>query len=133
MLTDLAAAAHSVLRRRGFSAIAAFTIAIGIAANVTVFALVRAVLVTAEPYRAPRELFQLLSSDHMAGSPFVPLDLGELKQISGITRVAGCYGPSLPTLRTHPALLVSATEVSEDSFSVYDVRPHLGRTLTPSF
>lgn len=132
MLTELTAAAQSVLRRRGFSAIAAFTIALGIAANVTVLALVRAVLVTDEPYRAPQELFQLLSSDHMAASPFVPVDLAALKEITGISRVAGCYGPSLPTLRTHPALLVSATAVSEDFFSVFDVRPHLGRTLHPS-
>jgi len=39
---------------------------------------------------------------------------------------------SLPTPRTHPALLVSATEVSQDFFSLFDVRPHLGRTLQPS-
>lgn len=132
MLNDLTAAAHFVRRRRGFSAIAALTLAIGIAANVTVFALVRSVLLTPEPYRAPRELFQLLPADHMAGSPFEPFDLEELEQISGIARVAGCYGPSLPTLRTHPALLVSATEVSRDFFAVFDVRPHLGRTLQPS-
>ena len=132
MLNDLTAAARSVHRRRGVSAIAALTLAMGIAANVTVFALVRSVLLTAEPYRAPEELFQLLPSDHMAGSPFEPFDLEELKQISGIAQVAGCYGPSLPTLRTHPTLLVSATEVSQDFFSLFDVRPHLGRTLQPS-
>lgn len=132
VLTDLTAAAQSVLRRRSFSAIAAFTIALGIAANVSVFALVRAVLVTDEPYRAPQELFQVLSSDHMAGSPFVPVDLESLRDITGISRVAGCYGPSLPTLRTHPGLLVSATAVSEDFFSVFDVHPHLGRTLHAS-
>ncbi len=68
----------------------------------------------------------------MAASPFVPVDLEALKKIPGISRVAGCYGPSLPTLRTHPALLVSATAVSEDFFSVFDVGPHLGRTLHPS-
>ena len=132
MLNDLRAAAHFVRRRRGFSAIAALTLAMGIAANVTAFALVRSILLTAEPYRAPQELFQLLPSDHMARSPFEPFDLEELKQISGIAQVAGCYGPSLPTLRTHPSLLVSVTEVSQDFFSLLDVRPHLGRILQPS-
>jgi putative ABC transport system permease protein len=132
VLNDLASATRFVRRRRGFSAIAALTLALGIAANVTVFALVRSVLLTAEPYRAPRELFQLLPSDHMAGPPFEPFDLEELAQMSGIARVAGCYGPSLPTLRTHPALLVSAIEVSPDFFSLFDVRPHLGRTLQPA-
>ena len=132
VLNDLRAAAHFVRRRRGFSAIAALTLAMGIAANVTAFALVRSILLTAEPYRAPQELFQLLPSDHMARSPFEPFDLEELKQISGIAQVAGCYGPSLPTLRTHPSLLVSVTEVSQDFFSLLDVRPHLGRILQPS-
>ena len=104
----------------------------GIAANVTVFALVRSVLLTAEPYRAPQEIFQLLPSDHMANSPFEPFDLEELERISGIAQVAGCAGPNLPTRRTDPTLLVSATEVSRDFFSLLDARPHLGRTLQPS-
>ncbi|MEX2271912.1 MAG: ABC transporter permease [Vicinamibacterales bacterium] len=132
MLNDLRAAAHFVRRRRGFSAVAAVTLAMGIAANVTVFALVRAVLLTDEPYRASRELFQLLPSDHMARSPFEPSDLEELEQISGIARLAGCYGPNLPTGREHPALLASATEVSEDFFSLLGAAPQLGRTLQPA-
>lgn len=131
VLNDLRAAAHFVLRRRGFRAIAALTLALGIAANVTVFALVRSILLTAQPYRAPQELFNLLPSDHMANSPFEPSDLEDLKQIPGIAQVAGCAGPSLPVRRTDPTLLVSATEVSQDFFSLFDVRPHLGRTLQP--
>lgn len=132
VLNDLRAAAHFVRRRRGFSAIAALTLAMGIAANVTVFALVRSILLTPEPYRAPEELFQLLPSDHFARWPFEPRDLEELEQIPGIARVAGCYAPSLPTRRTDPTLLVSATEVSQDFFSLFGARPHLGRTLQPS-
>jgi hypothetical protein len=91
------------------------TSALGIAANVTVFALVRAVVVTGEPYRAPQELFQLLWSDHMAASPFVQVDLEALREITGIL-----------------ACLCPPTAVSEDFFSVFDVRPHLGRTLEVS-
>jgi putative ABC transport system permease protein len=132
VLNDVRAAAHFVRRRPGFTAIAALTLAVGIAANVTVFALVRSILLTAQPYRAPRELFQLLPSDHMAESPFELSDLEELDQVSGIARVAGCYAPSLPIRRTDPALLVSATEVSRDFFSLLGARPHLGRTLQPS-
>lgn len=132
MLNDFAAAVHSVHRRRGFTAIAALTLAMGVAANVTVFALVRSILLTPEPYRAPEELFQILPSDHFAQAPFEPRDLEALGQIPGIARVAGCYAPNLPTRRTDPALLVSATEVSPDFFTVFGVRPHLGRTLGPS-
>ena len=132
MLNDLRAAAHFVRRRRGFSAIAALTLAMGIAANVTVFALVRSILLTAEPYRAPHELFQLLPSDHMARSPFEPFDLEELRRISGIAQVAGCASPGLVNNRTYTALLGSATEVSRDFFSLFGARPHQGRTLQPS-
>ena len=54
VLNDLKSATQFALRRPGFSTVAAITLAMGIAANVTVFALVRSVLLTAEPYRAPR-------------------------------------------------------------------------------
>lgn len=131
MLNDLRSAAQFVFRRRRFSAVAALALAMGIAANVTVFALVRAVLLTPAPYRAPEELFQLLPSDHMAPSPFEPYDLEALQQIPGLARVAGCYDSDVINNRTYPTLLMSATEVSRDFFLVFAALPHLGRTLQP--
>lgn len=129
VLADLRAAAQYVFRRRGFSFVAALTLAMGIAANVNVFALVRSVLFTAPPYRAPEELFQLIPPNHMANSPFELADLDGLKQIPGLAQVAACLQPELPSRRTDPTLLASVTEVSRDFFALYDATPHIGRTL----
>ncbi|MBP6716296.1 MAG: ABC transporter permease, partial [Acidobacteria bacterium] len=117
---------------RGFSAVAALTLAMGIAANVNVFALVRSVLFAEPPYRAPAELFQLIPADHMATSPLELADVDGLKQIPGITQAAACVSPELSSRRTDPTLLVSATEVSRDFFALYDATPRVGRTLQPA-
>lgn len=132
MFNDIRAAARYALRRRGFSGVAALTLAVGIAANVNVFALVRSMLFADMPYRSPNELFQLIPADHMANSPLELADIDGLKQIPGIALAAACISPELSSRRTDPTLLASVTEVSRDFFSVYDANPHIGRTLQPA-
>lgn len=129
MLNDISAAARYAFRRRGFSAVAALTLAMGIAANVNVYALVRSMLFADVPYRAPEELFQLIPADHMANSPLELADVDGLKQIPGVALAAACVSPELSSRRTDPTLLTSVTEVSRDFFGLYDAKSQIGRVL----
>jgi putative ABC transport system permease protein len=52
-------ACRALARSRGFAAVAAFTLALGIGSNVAIFSLVRAVLLPELPYREPSRLAQI--------------------------------------------------------------------------
>ena len=66
-------ACRGLARSRGFAAVAAFTLALGIGSNVAIFSLVRAVLLPELPYREPSRLAQIQHHDLKSGelSPWV--------------------------------------------------------------
>jgi putative ABC transport system permease protein len=71
MLSDLRFALRALRRRRGFSAVAVITLALGIGANATLFSLVYGVLLKPLPYRAPERL-AILWHEFGHGAQFLP-------------------------------------------------------------
>ncbi|HEV3409285.1 MAG TPA: ABC transporter permease, partial [Chthoniobacterales bacterium] len=63
MLLDLRYGFRQLLKHRGFTAIAIFTLALGIGANTAVFGLVDALLFRSPGYTNPSEIVQLFSQD----------------------------------------------------------------------
>lgn len=131
MLTDLRFAVRALLRRRGFSAVAVITLALGIGANATLFSLVYGVLLRPLPYRAPERL-AILWHEFGHGAQFLPamhpLDYRDYRDRSrlfeGFTIATGREENLGGT--TDPEL-VDVGLVAADFFPFLGIEPALGR------
>ncbi len=68
LIQDVRYAARAFTRSPGFSAVVVFSIAIGIAANTTIFSVVNAILFRELPVERPHELVNVYTTQRGAGS-----------------------------------------------------------------
>jgi predicted permease len=139
MLADLAQdiryAFRSLIKTPVFSLVAAFTIAIGIGANVVVFTLVERILLSPLPFNEPDRIVRLVQSYPEMGlatwglSPATytayrngqhSFDALAIYQNTGTILTGG-----------DKAEYVQACRVSSDFFKVFGVTPTYGRTFAP--
>ena len=74
-IQDLRYAARNLLKSRGFAAVAALTLAVGIGANTAIFSIIDAVLLRSLPYRNPDRLVRLYETEAAPGRyPFTGPD-----------------------------------------------------------
>src|SRR5215475_8704184 len=78
VLQDLKIAVRMLVKRPGFSALAACTLAVGIGATAAVFSLIQGVLLTSPPYRDP---------DRLVLIPSVRLDSQQVERIEGVPAI----------------------------------------------
>ena len=78
MLWNLRFAVRMLLKRPGFTALAALTLAVGIGATAAVFSLVEGVLVSPPPYRDP---------DRLVIIPSVRIDSQQVERIEGVPAI----------------------------------------------
>lgn len=134
-LQDVRHALRALLRRPGFSLAAALTLALGIGANVAIFAVVNAVLIRPLPYPNSEQLVVL--RHHAPG-----LNLPELENSPGTIRLYRNHARSFSSLavvsRRDRNLLggdrparVQVVEVSPELFDVLRVQPAQGRRFLP--
>lgn len=131
MLSDLRFAWRALLRRRGFSAVAVTTLALGIGANTTLFSLVYGILLRPLPYRSPERL-AILWHEFGQGAQFLPamhpLDYrdykGRSRLFEGFTIAAGREENLGGT--TDPEL-VEVGLVAAGFFPFLGIEPALGR------
>jgi putative ABC transport system permease protein len=135
LFQDIRYGLRSLSRSLGFTAIAIFTLAVGIAANTSIFSVIEAVVLRPLPYRDPGRLVLLADSQDSEDGGFLYKDFEPLKsenqtfqdiaiyyRDSGFSRVtlASAGGPTS----------VQGAFVSANLFSLMGVPPILGRVFT---
>src|SRR5205085_8776978 len=130
IIRDLSVAFRVLNRRASFSVPAIVTLALGIGANVAVFAAVQAVLIDRVPYEHPAALLALKPADHFRGLPATAADIEALAALPAFNTVAGCTLADASALRDRPTVLTSALAVTPGFFSVWGVAPYMGRVLS---
>ena len=122
----------------GFTATAVVSLALGIAANTSIFTLVDQILLRLLPVHNPRELVQLRMERGRVGSQSgdglhtfsYPLYLALRDRNTVFTGVTGYVDFRASMISGERSEMVSLYPVAGNFFEVIGVRPHLGRVLT---
>jgi predicted permease len=123
----------------GFASAAILSLALGIAANTSVFTLVDQLLLRLLPVRAPRELVQFRMEGGRVGSQngdgrhtfSYPMYVAFRDRNSTLSGLTGQATEGLSLLAGDRAEMVEAGWVSGNFFEVLGVTSHIGRVLTP--
>jgi putative ABC transport system permease protein len=131
---DLVYALRVLIRKPGFTAIAVFTLALGIAANTSIFSLVNGVLLRPLPYPHPERLVNLWTTyaeSHGQQDIFSPGNFVDLAARTQSLEAVGAYTEASFTLsgagqpEYFPGILMTAS-----TSRVLGIAPQLGRWFT---
>jgi len=119
----------------GFTAIAVFTLALGIGANTAIFSLINTVLLHPLPYKNADQLVTVWGTNRTRGFTtdlVSPLDFADWRSQNHVFEGMATSTDTMYTLTGtgEPALIV-AYSFSSDYFHVLGVDPLLGRTFLP--
>ena len=134
-IQDLRYAVRSILRARGFAAVAILTIALGIGANTAMFTVVHAVLLRPLPYAHPERLVMVWQDLRARGGPAdewaTPGNYADWRREAGLFQQIAVISGWRPTLTgdAEPEP-VTGEQVSHEYFSVLGIRPIAGRAFT---
>ena len=132
-LRDTTFAARSLLRSRGVTSVAIASLAVGIAANATIFSLVQAVEFPSLIYPEASRIVFLESRNHQRGLIGMPVSAPDALDIVAATHTLDL--PSLTADQTSilrqgaSAKRVTGRRVMPSFFQVMRVPPSLGRML----
>jgi len=107
----------------GFTAVAAFTLALGIGANTAIFSLVSGILLQPLPYPRPAELVSITGT-YPKGA-FAAMR----EQINTMDVAAYAEGHEFNLTHVGEPVRLTGTAVSAELFSILGTRPELGRTF----
>jgi putative ABC transport system permease protein len=130
-LHDIRYALRAMKQSPGFSAIAIATLAIGIAANVTIFTVVNAVVLKSLPYAEPEQLIAIdetIPSQNLdsAGVSY-PNYLDWKKSIKAIQDIGVFSERNITLVTGEGGVRISGAEVSTNMFSLLGVDVAMGR------
>lgn len=134
LVHDLRYAVRTLLKSRGFAAVAALTLAAGIGANTAIFSIIDAVLLRSLPYHGPDRLVRLYETEAAPGKyPFTGPDFIDWKtQNSTFSDMTLFYWRSDMNLSSQGrADHVQGVPTEANFFSLLGVTPILGRTWAP--
>src|SRR5215475_10786172 len=131
---DCRYAARRLRQSPGFAAAAILTLALGIGANVAVFTVVQAVLLSPLPYSHPEQLVRIYDDLRGSNSRDVGLsapELWDLRDKSGVFQDVSAlwFTDANLTGGDHPAR-VEFLATSANYFTLLEARPRLGRVYT---
>jgi predicted permease len=134
LFTEARLAGRTLLRDRTFALTVLATFALCVAANVAIFAVVRAVLLRPLPFRSPEQLVVMINSYPKAGAmragSSVPHFLERRENLKTLAGLAAFQGrDAIVGEAGHPER-VAALRVTSDFFTVLGTPTQLGRTFT---
>jgi predicted permease len=134
MLQDLRYALRQLAKSRGFTAVAIFTLGLGIGANTAIFSVVNALLLQPLPYSEPDRLVQVAEAPNTGG--FTGTDGGVFSdwedQTTQLESIAALHPVNKNLATGGDPIRISGTEVSARFLHVLRVKPMLGRDFTPA-
>jgi putative ABC transport system permease protein len=135
MLQDIQYAIRMLLKSPGFTAVALLILALGIAADISIFSIINAVLLRPLPYQNPSQIVTVSNSFRQIGFEEVPVSVPEFmdyrEQGQVFQHVAAFVPLSANLTGVDQPARISAMEVSANYFSVLGIEPALGRTFLP--
>ncbi len=127
MLTDLQLAFRQLFKARGFTVIAALTLAVGIGASTAMFSALRALVVQPFNYPDSHEIVHVWSGD---GWPLSPMDFKDLREQNTSFETFGAYHPGSVNVGLNNAQAVPAVRGTHEVLRAFGVQPALGRLFT---
>jgi len=138
MFQDLRFSLRMLLKNRGFTLIAALTLALGIGANTAVFSVAYATLMRPLPFRDQERLVVAWKSDETTKHPFVEISIPEFNDWRSQNRVfehlaamtTSIYGFNYTLTGLGEPEQIHSARVSADFFPALGVNPLIGRAFT---
>src|SRR5579862_5249709 len=128
---DTRFAARMLAKKPAFTAIAVWTLALGIGANTAIFSVVHAVVLKPLDYKNPEQLVDLNTDSTQRGISFggvsVPEFLEWKQQAKSFQGMAAYRFIAFTYTQDAGALRINGFEVSPDFFTVFDETPLIGR------
>jgi putative ABC transport system permease protein len=135
LLQDLRYAARQLGKHRGFTVVAALTLALGIGANTAIYSVVNAVLLRPLAYAHPDRLVALQPTVNRENPVPTNLSAPEFLDLQSNARilqgVAAAWPIDINLTGTATPERVQAAVVSSNFFQLLGVAPMLGRDFTP--
>jgi predicted permease len=134
MFQDLRYGLRMLWKNPGFTAVIVLTLALGIGANAALFSVVNGVLLNPLPFPQPEQLITLHQSkpNFATGAIPYPNFRDWQKENRTFSAMAISRGASFSLIGAGEAERVIGRRVSADFFSVYGVKPQLGRDFALS-
>jgi putative ABC transport system permease protein len=132
MFHDMRYALRMLFKKPGFTIIVVLTLALGIGANAAIFSVVKGVLLNPLPFPHPEELVTFHQSKPNFDTGAIPyLNFVDLqRENQTFSAMAISRGAAYTLLGAGEAERVTARMVSADFFTVYGIKPALGRNFT---
>ncbi len=118
-------------RRPGFTTIAVITLALGLGANLTVFAALNATLLRDLPFPNPNQLVRVWEDDQQPLNPANYVDMRNGTKDVFSSLAAWNYMTRITLTGVGEAERVSTVDTTPELFGVIGVAPFMGRPLTP--
>jgi putative ABC transport system permease protein len=133
VVQDVRYGVRSLLKARGFAAVAILTLALGIGANSAIFSFVDGVLLKPLPYPDPEQILLLWEKPPGGGNNVVSAlnFLDWRSQSSSFAAVAASTGRSMTLTGRDAPTLVRAGRVSAGYFDILGIKPTIGRSFAP--
>jgi putative ABC transport system permease protein len=131
---DLRYAARNLLRSRGFAAVAALTLTIGIGANTAIFSIIDTILLRPLPFHDPAQLVRLYETEAAPGHyPFAGPDFLDWRAQNRTFQDMALFGWSGDMNLSGEGRPdhVQAVPTQANFFTLIRVQPMLGRTWLP--
>lgn len=128
LLHDVRFGLRQLRKSLGFTAVASFTLALGIGANTAIFSLVSGILLQPLPYSHPSELVSLTATDHGGTYPKGAY-AAMCGQIHTMDVATYAEGHEFNLTRVGEPVRLTGTAVSANLFSVLGSRAEVGRTF----